>query len=80
VGCGRGEILWAARENGWEFEGVDPSAAHLDWARKHLGIEGRLGNIEQIGFPAEHFDAVIMSAVLETCMIRWPHSVRFGAC
>src|SRR6185503_591357 len=65
VGCGRGELVWAAREAGWQFEAVDPSAAHLDWARAHLGIEGRLGTLEEAKFPDEHFDAVIMSAVLE---------------
>ena len=65
VGCGRGELVWAAREAGWQFEAVDPSAAHLDWARTHLGIEGRLGTLEEAKFPDEHFDAVIMSAVLE---------------
>lgn len=65
VGCGRGELLWAAREAGWEFEGVDPSAEHLDWGRKHLGIEGRVGTLAEVKFPAEHFDAVILSSVLE---------------
>ena len=65
VGCGRGELLWAAREAGWEFEGVDPSAEHLAWGRGHLGISGRLGTLTDAGFPAERFDAVIMSSVLE---------------
>jgi cyclopropane fatty-acyl-phospholipid synthase-like methyltransferase len=25
VGCGVGELMWAAKERGWETEGVDPS-------------------------------------------------------
>lgn len=65
VGCGRGEMLWAAREAGWEFEGIDPSPAHLAWARANLGVEARLGTLEQIRFPEDHFDAVIMSGVIE---------------
>jgi 2-polyprenyl-3-methyl-5-hydroxy-6-metoxy-1,4-benzoquinol methylase len=65
VGCGRGQLLWAGREAGWGVEGVDPSAENLEWARTHFGIEGRLGTIEEAGFPDEHFDAVIMSAVIE---------------
>lgn len=65
VGCGRGELLWAAREAGWAFAGVDPSSAHLAWGRLNLGIEGRLGTIEEMDFPAESFDAVIMGGVLE---------------
>src|SRR6185503_13898177 len=59
VGCGRGELVWAAREAGWKVEAVDPSAEYLDWARSHLGIEGRLGTIEQAKFADESFDAVI---------------------
>ena len=65
VGCGRGEMLWAAREAGWEFEGVDVSPAHLAWARANFGIDARLGALEQIRFPEEHFDAVIMGGVIE---------------
>lgn len=65
VGCGRGELLWAAREAGWDFEGVDPSAAHLDWAYEHLGIQGRLGTLEESRFPCEHFDTVVMWGVIE---------------
>ena len=65
VGCGRGELLWAAREAGWEFEGVDPSSAHLEWARLNLGIQGRAGTIEAANFPDDHFDAVTMGGVIE---------------
>ena len=65
VGCGRGELLWAAREAGWEFAGIDPSPAYLSWANEHLGIQGRLATIEEAEFPAEHFDAVVMGGVIE---------------
>jgi ubiquinone/menaquinone biosynthesis C-methylase UbiE len=65
VGCGRGELLWAAREAQWEYAGVDASQAHLDWARENLGIEGTLGTLEQANFPSEFFDIVIMGGVIE---------------
>lgn len=65
VGCGRGELLWAAREAGWRFEGVDPSLAHLEWARVNLGIQGRVGTIEEAKFPGDHFDSITMAGVIE---------------
>jgi SAM-dependent methyltransferase len=65
VGCGRGELLWAAREAGWDCEGVDPSPAHLEWGRINLGIEGRLGTIEEAHFPDAYFDAINMGGVIE---------------
>jgi SAM-dependent methyltransferase len=65
LGCGRGELLWAARKANWQAEGVDPSPAHLEWGRSNLGIEGRLGTIEEAGFPSEHFDAIVMGGVIE---------------
>lgn len=65
VGCGRGEVLWAAREAGWRFEGVDPSLPNLEWARRNLGVVGRAGTIEEAKFPDDHFDAVTMGGVIE---------------
>jgi len=41
VGCGRGEWLWAARQCGWEFEGVDPSSTFIEWGRRNLNVDGR---------------------------------------
>ena len=65
VGCGRGELLWAAREAGWEYEGVDPSSTYLGWAQQHLGVEGRIGTLEEAHFPDNHFDAISMGGVIE---------------
>jgi len=65
VGCGRGELLWAAREAGWAWEGVDPSQEYLAWGRANLGIAGRLGTIEETHFPDAHFDAIVMGGVIE---------------
>lgn len=65
VGCGCGEYLWAAREEGWEYEGVDASSTFIEWGREHLGIAGRHGVLEDVHFPDDHFDAITMSSVLE---------------
>jgi 2-polyprenyl-3-methyl-5-hydroxy-6-metoxy-1,4-benzoquinol methylase len=65
VGCGRGELLWAAREEGWDCEGIDPSPAYLEWARQNLGIEARLGTVEEAGYPDGRFSAVTMGGIIE---------------
>ncbi|MDQ1707145.1 MAG: hypothetical protein QOJ88_356 [Pyrinomonadaceae bacterium] len=65
VGCGRGELLWAAREAGWEFAGVDPSPAYLEWGRVHLGIEAQLGTLEELKFADEGFDVILMEGLIE---------------
>jgi len=65
VACGRGESLWAARESGWEYEGVDASSAYLEWAEANLGVRGKLGTLEEIKFPDNHFDAITMNAIIE---------------
>jgi SAM-dependent methyltransferase len=50
VACGRGESLWAGRESGWEYEGVDASPTYLKWATENLGVRGRLGTLDEIKF------------------------------
>lgn len=65
VGCGRGELLWAAREANWNYTGVDPSSAHLEWGRVNLDVQGVLGTIETASLPAESFDVAIMGGVIE---------------
>lgn len=65
VGCGRGELLWAARQAGWACEGLDPSAPYLEWARVNLGIEAHLGTLEEVKFSDARFDAVLMGGVIE---------------
>lgn len=65
VGCGVGEYLWAAKESGWEYEGVDPSSEFIELGKKHLGVEGRICILEEAEFEDEEFDAVAMSSVIE---------------
>lgn len=65
VGCGVGELLWAAVESGWDAEGVDPSKEFVEIGRKKLGVEGRVLTLEEAGYPENHFDAVAMSSIIE---------------
>lgn len=65
IGCGRGEFLLAAREEGWEYEGIDASSAFIEWGRKHLGVESRHVVLEDAQFPDDHFDAITMGGLLE---------------
>jgi SAM-dependent methyltransferase len=65
VGSGRGELLLAAREAGWEAVGLDPSPAFARHAARHSGAEVRERPIERCGFESGSFDVVIFAAVLE---------------
>lgn len=65
VGSGRGDVLVAAREAGWEATGIDPSPTFADYAERRSGAEVKREPVERCGFPAGSFDAVILAAVLE---------------
>jgi ubiquinone/menaquinone biosynthesis C-methylase UbiE len=65
VGCGAGELLWAAKNSGWEAEGIDPSKEFIEIGRERLGVEGRAGTLEEAAFPDNYFDAVAMSSIIE---------------
>jgi len=65
VGCGVGELLWAARESGWESEGVDPSKEFIEIGRKRLDVHGRAMTLEEAEFPGDYFDAVTMNGIIE---------------
>jgi ubiquinone/menaquinone biosynthesis C-methylase UbiE len=65
VGCGAGECLWAAKEKGWETEGIDPSKEFIEIGRESLGVEGRVCTLEEAGFPDDHFDAITFSGIIE---------------
>jgi SAM-dependent methyltransferase len=64
VGCGAGNFLEAARRARWQAIGVEISriaAAHVS----SLGFDVFSGELEKANYPAEHFDVVIASEVLE---------------
>jgi 2-polyprenyl-3-methyl-5-hydroxy-6-metoxy-1,4-benzoquinol methylase len=65
VGCGIGELLWAARESGWDAVGVDPSEEFIEIGKRELGVEGLATTLEDAGFGDDSFDAVAMSSMIE---------------
>lgn len=64
VGCGAGNLLRAARTNGWDAQGVDVSANSIRHIRE-LGFEGFHGELSKASYPAEHFDVVTGAEILE---------------
>jgi SAM-dependent methyltransferase len=65
IGAGRGELLRAARNAGWEVEGIEPSSRFAQVAADYSGAMIRSEPVEQCDFPNGSFDCVILSAVLE---------------
>lgn len=65
VGCGAGFFLKAAERNGWSTIGLEVSQAAVDFARGPLGLDVRLGTIEQAALPASSFDVVSMLDTIE---------------
>ena len=64
VGCGTGEWLLAMQGRGWNVEGIEFDEDAVAVARG-LGLEVRSGSLEQQHYPAESFDAVTLSHVIE---------------
>ena len=64
IGCGAGNLLMAARKNGWNAQGLDVSSN----AAKHvrgLGFEVFHGELHEAQFPAGHFDVMTAAEFLE---------------
>lgn len=65
VGCGRGEVVRAAQERGWQAEGCDLSAEFVRYAREVNGVEAHAATLEQMRYPDASFDAVTLVEVIE---------------
>ena len=65
VGVGRGEIMIAAKELGWEVEGIEPSETFADYAEKRTGAKIWRQPVEDVDIDENEFDVVILAAVLE---------------
>jgi len=64
IGCGAGNLLQAARKNGWDAQGLDVSSG----AAKHvrgLGFDVFEGELQDAAFPSQHFDVVTAAELLE---------------
>jgi SAM-dependent methyltransferase len=64
IGCGRGELLQAARGRGWDATGFDVSESFARHARARSGAEVLTGRLEDHALDRESFDAVTMVSVL----------------
>ena len=64
VGCGAGNLLAAARKNGWNAQGLDVSAGAVKHVRD-AGFQVFEGELQDAAFPAEHFDVVTAAELLE---------------
>lgn len=64
VGCGGGESLRQMEALGWVAEGVDFDPAAVRNAQAQ-GVRVRLGDVSRQAYPAESFEAVVLSHVIE---------------
>lgn len=64
VGCAYGWFLEAARERGWEAQGVEVEDATASEARAN-GLEVFTGTLDEAAFASESFDAIGLWDVLE---------------
>jgi 2-polyprenyl-3-methyl-5-hydroxy-6-metoxy-1,4-benzoquinol methylase len=64
VGCGSGTILKGMADLGWAAEGVDFDPAAVENCRRR-GLNVRVGILESLGYPANWYDAIIMSHLIE---------------
>jgi len=65
IGCGRGEVVWAARERGWDAEGCDLSEDFVRYAREVNGVNAHAATLEQMNYPEASFDVVTLVEVIE---------------
>lgn len=67
VGVGSGELEALAQRKGIDIWALDPGERAIEKIRNHLslGERAQAGYSQQMPFPDVHFDAVVMSEVLE---------------
>lgn len=65
IGCGRGLLLNQFKKRGWEVQGTELDDKSAAYPREALGLPVRTGELREMNFPGEHFDAVMMWHVLE---------------
>jgi 2-polyprenyl-3-methyl-5-hydroxy-6-metoxy-1,4-benzoquinol methylase len=65
VGCGSGRFLQVMQKAGWDVLGVDPDEAAVERARVVFGVPAISGDLLQLELPADSFDAVTLSHVIE---------------
>jgi 2-polyprenyl-3-methyl-5-hydroxy-6-metoxy-1,4-benzoquinol methylase len=64
VGCGNGSFLMQMQSLGWEVCGVEPDQKSAEQAQA-AGLNVRFGYLPEASLPETHFDAVMLSHVIE---------------
>lgn len=65
VGAACGFFLKAAKEDGWDVYGVEPSVWMSKWGNEHYGLDIKQGILEKANYKADSFDLVTFWDVLE---------------
>jgi 2-polyprenyl-3-methyl-5-hydroxy-6-metoxy-1,4-benzoquinol methylase len=66
IGCGGAFFLKAAERAGWKsVAGVEVSEAAVTFNQSKLGLDVRLGTIEEVKFPKNRYDVVAMFDTIE---------------
>ncbi len=65
IGCGTGFRLSVASADGWDAQGIEPSAFASQVAREHYGQRCLTGSFFDVPFDDGSFDAVVLHAVIE---------------
>jgi 2-polyprenyl-3-methyl-5-hydroxy-6-metoxy-1,4-benzoquinol methylase len=65
IGCGRGLLLHKLRQRGWTPMGTELSEEAASYARDRLGLPVTTQMVEDVNFPDDEFDLVILWHVLE---------------
>ncbi|MHB1002441.1 MAG: class I SAM-dependent methyltransferase [Thermoleophilia bacterium] len=65
IGFGGGDFLYFMKECGWDVSGVDYNEKMVELAREEMGIDARVGQLEDAAFDEGSFDVVTLWGVLE---------------
>jgi 2-polyprenyl-3-methyl-5-hydroxy-6-metoxy-1,4-benzoquinol methylase len=63
IGAGGGEVVYAARQRGFDAQGLEPNEGYSDFARQHYDVVVRTSHLDQI--QGEKYDIVSLFHVLE---------------
>jgi 2-polyprenyl-3-methyl-5-hydroxy-6-metoxy-1,4-benzoquinol methylase len=65
IGCGRGDFLQIMRAKGWECVGTEIEESTAIYGNQVLGLDVRVGSLENLGIPDSSFNVITMWHVLE---------------
>ena len=65
VGCGNGNFLKTMQDKGWEVRGTDFDTQAINFAKEKYGVTVDLGDLRNINYPENSFDAITLNNVIE---------------